>query len=113
MTSYKPGDVVAVPFPFSDLSGVKKRPALVLAVAERNQELVCMMLTSVSKGGMLEQPLAKWKEAGLLKPTVAKIHRIFTISSLAVIKKIGQLDGEEFKLVLGKLVYFLVVGKEE
>ena len=108
MTSYKPGDVVAVPFPFSDLSGAKKRPALVLAVAERNQELVCVMLTSVSRGGALEQPIVKWKEAGLLKPTVAKIHRIFTISSLAVTRKIGQLNSKELMLVIGKLLRFFI-----
>lgn len=50
MTGFEPGDVILVPFPFSDLSGVKKRPALVLAVAERLQEMVCLMLTSLPEG---------------------------------------------------------------
>jgi mRNA interferase MazF len=46
MTNYNPGDVLLLPFPFSDISNTKKRPALVLAVAEKWGELVCAMLTS-------------------------------------------------------------------
>ncbi|MDR9785815.1 MAG: type II toxin-antitoxin system PemK/MazF family toxin [Peptococcaceae bacterium MAG4] len=111
MTDYKPGDIIVVPFPFSDLSGVKKRPALVLAVAEE-KEIVCMMLTSVSKGSCLEYPLADWKEVGLLKPTVARIHRIFTITVSSVLDKIGQIDHVEFKQILGELARYLIIGKK-
>lgn len=57
MMSYEPGDVLLIPFPFSDLSGTKKRPALVLAVSEDNQELICMMLTSVSRENVLDYPV--------------------------------------------------------
>jgi len=39
MTKYEPGEIVVIPFPFSDLTGAKKRPALVLAdIGEKLKE---------------------------------------------------------------------------
>jgi len=54
MTGFEPGNLILVPFPFSDLSGVKKRPALVLAVAERLQEMVCLMPYFPARQGQSE-----------------------------------------------------------
>jgi mRNA interferase MazF len=98
MINYNPGDVVLVPFPFSDISSTKKRPALVLAVAERWGELVCTMLTS-SPQYYNEVVILMWKEAGLLKPTVARIHRIFTIDAQLVIKTLGTLQPDDLEKI--------------
>jgi mRNA interferase MazF len=78
MMSYKPRDIILVPFPFSDLSGEKQRPALVFALADKWNELACIMLTSSPKGHN-EVPLKCWKQSMLPKATVARIHRIFTM----------------------------------
>ncbi len=88
MTSYNPGDIILVPFPFSDLSRNKRRPALVLAVAEKWDEFICVMLTS-SPHYYNEVTVSMRKEAGLPKPTVARIHRIFTIDAQSVIRKLA------------------------
>lgn len=45
MTAIRPGSVVVIPFPFSDLSNAKRRPALVLADAGRG-DWVCAQITS-------------------------------------------------------------------
>jgi len=108
MTNYNPGDVVLVPFPFSNLSGAKKRPALVVAVSHR--ELVCLMLTS-SPGGRNEIQVRRWKEAGLAKPTVARVHRIFTIETELVLGKLGQVEPEEYREILAATVAVLIKGK--
>ncbi len=80
MTTYEQGEVILVPFPFSDLSGIKRRPALVLAVIEKRQELLCLMLTSgIAVKTTFDQQVKSWKEAGLLKPTAAKLNRLFTV----------------------------------
>jgi len=113
MTMYKPGDIVVIPFPFSDLTGTKKRPALVLANITSKQEIICMMLTSIQKGSKYEYSISYWKNAGLLKPTSAKLHRIFTISYHMVYKKIGRLNQDEYITILTKAVDLLKRGITE
>lgn len=47
--AYKQGMVVLVPFPFSDLTGLKRRPTLVLSSEDSQREtkqIICMMITS-------------------------------------------------------------------
>lgn len=108
MTGYNPGDVVLVPFPFSNLSGAKKRPALIMAASQR--ELVCLMLTS-SPRGENEIQVRRWKEAGLAKPTVARVHRVFTIEAGLVLGKLGQVEPEEYREILAAAVAVLIKGK--
>jgi mRNA interferase MazF len=48
-TRYKRGDIVLVPFPFTDLSSSKRRPALVVSpdwFNSSNQDLVLVAITS-------------------------------------------------------------------
>lgn len=39
MMKFNPGEIIIIPFPFSDLSGRKKRPALILSVIEDKQRV--------------------------------------------------------------------------
>ncbi len=43
MARFVKGDVVVVPFPFSDLTQTKRRPALVLAQLEGNDRILCQI----------------------------------------------------------------------
>jgi len=49
MAKFIKGDVVVVPFPFSDLSGSKKRPALVLADLPGDDILLCQITSQQSQ----------------------------------------------------------------
>jgi mRNA interferase MazF len=110
MTGCDPGDIILVPFPFSNLRGAKKRPALVLAAIESQRELICVMLTS-SPAGYNEVPVRRWREAGLLKPTVARAYRLFTIEESLTLGKLGRMDAQDFREVLAAVVATLVKGK--
>ncbi len=75
MTSYRQGDVLLVPFPFTDQRGTKQRPAVVLSEDTYNRvhpDLVMAPITSQFKGGADEVEVVDWQSAGLLKPSVVK-----------------------------------------
>ena len=92
MTTFRPGDVVLVHFPFTDLSSTNKRPALVLspaAYAAKHGDVVVLALTSQPQpdSSLL---LRNWRNAGLPMPTWLK-PVIGTLSSRLVVRRLGRL----------------------
>lgn len=94
-TSFSFGDVVLVPFPFTDQTGVKKRPALVVSSQgyhAQRRDLVIVAVTSQLRPtlGFGEFLVADWKGAGLIKPSVVK--PVFaTIEKQLVIRTLGRI----------------------
>jgi mRNA-degrading endonuclease toxin of MazEF toxin-antitoxin module len=66
MPSYSRGDVILVPYPFSDLSSTKVRPAIVVSKTYPSNDVIVVPLTSRT-GNLLpgEFVLQDWKAAGL------------------------------------------------
>jgi len=79
MTVYSRGDVVLVGFVFSDESGKKLRPAVVVSSAAYNrsrQEIVVAAITSnIRRRFFGDHLLADWKGAGLLYPSLVTGNR--------------------------------------
>ncbi len=96
MSAYGFGDIVLVPFPFTDQSGAKKRPAVIVSSTAYNQvrrDLVIMAVTSQVKpsGTFGEVIIEDWQVAGLLKPSAIK--PVFaTIEQTLILKRLGQLS---------------------
>ena len=44
--------------------------------------------------------IENWEESGLLKPSIARANKVFTIDAPVVLKKMGALNQEEFKNIL-------------
>jgi mRNA interferase MazF len=94
-TGYEFGEIVLVPFPFTDQSGSKRRPAVIISSAAYNREridLVIMAVTSQIRpsGGFGEVFVADWQAAGLLKPSAIK-PVLTTIERGLVMRRLGQL----------------------
>jgi mRNA interferase MazF len=90
-TDYKRGAIVLLPFPFSDQSSAKIRPAVVVNPLYPSDDLLVVAVTSVS--GSLrpgEFAIQFWREAGLLHPSFAK-RAVASVTSDLVRKQIGQL----------------------
>ena len=91
MTSYDRGDVVLATLPFSDLTGMKKRPAVVVSAPHPSVDLVLLPLTSQLENLQPgEFALVEWKGAGLLFPSVVK-RGLFTLDKACINRRFGRL----------------------
>jgi mRNA interferase MazF len=101
MTPFEFGDIILVPFPFTDQSTTKKRPAVVISSTPYNQErpdLIIMAVTSQIKPASIisEVIIQNWQAAGLLKPSAIK-PVITTIEKPLIIKTMGRLKENDQK----------------
>ena len=92
---YSFGDVVLVPFPFTDQTTTKKRPAVVVssdAYHRDRPDLIVVAVTSQVRpiSGVGEAAITEWKEAGLLKPSVVK-PLLATVAKSLALRKLGSL----------------------
>jgi mRNA interferase MazF len=110
-TVYSFGDVVLVPFPFTDQTGIKKRPAVVVSsdsYQERRHDVVIMAVTSQIRPepAFGEVSVTEWKKAGLLKPSVTK-PILASVEKRLVLRKLGRLaepDRESLRRALSRIL---------
>jgi mRNA interferase MazF len=94
---YEFGDVVLVPFPFTNQAASKQRPAVVVSSRAYNSarlDVVVMAITSQisSRATSEEVCIESWKPAGLLKPSVIK--PVFATIEQSI-RQIGVLDAAD------------------
>jgi mRNA interferase MazF len=92
MTNYRPGDVVLILFPFTDLAAIKKRPALVVSprgYTESYGDIVVIAITSAPQPGV-DMKIEEWRAAGLIKESWLK-PVIGTVAVARITKKLGSL----------------------
>jgi mRNA interferase MazF len=105
------GEVVLVPFPFTDQSGTKKRPAAIVSsntYNARRRDIVIMAITSQVRQplGFGEALIADWQAAGLVKQSVLK--PVFTtIEQQLVLRTMGRLsaiDDKALRALVGDVI---------
>jgi mRNA interferase MazF len=108
--AYQFGDVLLVPFPFTDQSASKQRPGVIVSSAayhRARRDLVLMPITSQLRGSGTfgEVMVQDWQAAKLLKPSAIK--PVFaTLEQALVIRVLGRLsarDAQALKEVLATL----------
>jgi len=102
MTTCRRGDVVLVGFVFSDESGVKLRPALVVSSdvyhRARQEAVVAAITSSVRRPLVGDHRVVRWKEAGLLFPSVVT-GILRTIKQPMIRRRLGSLLAADAKAV--------------
>ena len=94
-----PGDVVVVPFPFTDRATSKRRPALVLSVPEftsDTEHVILSMITSASQSSWpSDVPLTDGASTGLQAPSKVR-WKLFTLHRALILKKIGAVSRRDW-----------------
>lgn len=86
------GDVVLLNFPFSDLSGAKLRPVVVLAVVDRDEFIACL-ITSKQKAERrtIELNASSFLQGSLRLTSYARPGKLFTADRRIVVKRVARL----------------------
>ena len=108
MGLFTKGTVVLIKFPFSDLTKIKLRPALVLATASKNDFILCQ-ITSKRYGDDKSVKLqTKDMGNGLLhKLSYVRYTKIFTANDSIIVSELGKIKNNKFDTIINSLIDFL------
>ncbi len=111
MEKFVKGEIVILPFPFSDLSGAKKRPAFVLADLEGDDIILCQITSQLVKDNhAVTIKNSDFKSGELVMESNIRPNRIFTADKKIIIRKAGFLKEQKTKEVVGRVVN-IITGK--
>lgn len=89
----KKGDIVLIPFPFTDLTGNKNRPAVILVESE--DDVTVSFITSQLKWqSSFDIVIQPSKLNGLKTSSLIRLSKIATIDKELIIGRLGVLDSD-------------------
>lgn len=95
--AYKQGEIVLVPFPYSDLSGSKRRPVLIVSNDSYNASfpdvVVAVITSKINKSDSYSLTLESMDlEIGQLpESSLIRIHKLFTVEQSRIVKRFSKL----------------------
>lgn len=98
MPSYQPGQIVLITFPYSDASGSKRRPALMLFDAGDN-DILAARITSHPARPPTDIALIGLGQEALVLPSVVRIHKLATLSKRLIDHPLGVLTASDWTRV--------------
>lgn len=104
MGQYLRGDVVTIPFPFSNLSDWKRRPALVIAQLTGDDAILCQITSSRSDHYSIELTEDDFCDGSLPRDSHIRPNRLFTADMNIVIKKNGTVSNDKIDQVVEKII---------
>lgn len=109
MDRFIKGDIVVVPFPFSDLSQSKKRPAVVLADLN-GEDLILSQITSQNIYDSYAIKISEndFKNGSLNKASNIRPNKIFTADEGIILYKVAHLNEEKIQEVTDKIISIFV-----
>jgi mRNA interferase MazF len=91
------GEVYICEFPFT--SGLASKPRPVLGLFDLGEDALICRITSVARSGVLDVALLDWQEAGLAKPSVARLDRLVSAEKSTLRRRLGKLSARDAEAV--------------
>ena len=108
MARFVKGDVVVVPFPFSDLTQAKRRPALVIAELSGDDVILCQITSqNVKDSYAIYLDTQDFKSGNLNRKSNIRPNRIFTADQKILLYKAGHLKKEKTEETIERLIEIL------
>jgi len=87
------GEIFLCQFPFT--SGAVSKPRPVLVLFDMQQDVLICRITSVLRTGLLDVTLMDWAQAGLARPSVARLDRLITADKAILGRRLGVLSAAD------------------
>ena len=106
---FRAGEVVIAAFPFTSLTGVKRRPCVVLAAGDTQDDFVVAFITTVAAAAKLPSATLispthpAWGQTGLKAASVIRADKLVTLNDSVISGAIGVLPPDLLAAVRGKL----------
>jgi mRNA interferase MazF len=106
MARFVRGEVVVVPFPFTDLSDTKNRPAVVLFDPGDSDIVLCQVTSQLVKRDDLSITITSRDfSSGLLRvDSIARVNRLFTFSRSKIVRSCGLLTRNKTEEIVKTLI---------
>lgn len=103
--------VVLVPFPFSDLSRTKLRPAVIIADAGRNDWILCQITSNPYGDPLCVEITDNCFASGSLRiMSHARPGKLFTANADLIVAEAGELNAKTFENILNAIIRILTAG---
>jgi mRNA interferase MazF len=112
--TFKQGDIVIADFPFTSMTGVKKRPCVVLAQSDSAGDYIVAFISSALSAQLLRSSVdlspthAEWGKTGLRVACVIRSDKVMTLNTVLIDGKIGELPSDVLKALKQKLAALLL-----
>ena len=96
------GDIILIPFPFTDLTGTKLRPAIVL-INSNYDITVCFITTQIKWKEETDIEIFPTANNGIKKYSLIRLSKIATVDKSLCVGKLGELQENELLDLNAKL----------
>lgn len=108
MERFVKGNVVVLPFPFSDLTKAKRRPALIIAELEGNDLILCQITSqSIRDRYAVSIDDDEFETGTLRQRSNVRPNRIFTADRHIILYRVGHLKPEKINQIIERIVSIL------
>ena len=106
MNDVRPGDVLLVEVPFTDLSQSKKRPAVVLLSRGRDH-LIAFFTSRLEQAGPDDLMVTATTSNGLAVDSAVLVTKLFTLHESLILRRLGRLSDSDHRSLIQRLVALL------